>query len=143
MHRKIFLTSKEVAVFGGPFNWLSFIHSLTVEINFSVSFESSTAFDSLLNLEMPMSASFEVETELAMFESSMELVTKMIREKSFKAGFEAKRNLTPSSDYSMLMKSSSWVNLSPGIKSPSTVRSIKLPETAKVSSISTREIFLI
>ncbi|WP_339816766.1 hypothetical protein MKZ15_15335 [Paenibacillus sp. FSL R7-0216] len=88
-------------MFGGPFNRLPFNRQLSLEIFFSVNFESNTEFESRMNLEMPLSANFEMETEFTsemtreiyfgvIFESVTELMTKMIRERMMQVEFESK-----------------------------------------------------
>ncbi|WP_059043924.1 phage distal tail protein [Paenibacillus rubinfantis] len=91
-------------MFGGPFTRLPFNRPFSVETVFSVVFESDPGMDTRMNLDMAISASFDMETELAadmtreirfvtLFEAASDMVVQMIRERLFAAGFHSETEL--------------------------------------------------
>lgn len=87
-------------MFGGPFNRLPYNRPLTLEVLFSISFESESELSSRINLEIPLSVTIETESEMsvsmirqlafsATFESATEMLAQLTRERIFTATFES------------------------------------------------------
>ncbi|GIO63588.1 phage distal tail protein [Paenibacillus cineris] len=95
-------------MFGGPFNRLPYNRPLTLEVLFSITFESETELAAKINLDMPLSVTFDMETEFtpemtrvipfsSMFETATEMLSEMTRIRLFGVNFESITELSAAS----------------------------------------------